>query len=64
MPTAGPHHTQADRSGFRQARLPGDVGAVQELEVAHPTFDLPRAKPDDFALTAQAVVHAQPSMFD
>lgn len=32
-------------------RLPGDVGAVRDLEYPHPSFDLPRASGDDFTLT-------------
>lgn len=48
-----------------QPRLPSDVGAVRDLEIAHPTFDVPKADPDAFDLTAESVEHGrkQSSLF-
>ena len=43
-------------------RLPGDVGAVRDVEIEHPTFDLPRARPEDFALTAESGAADQPGL--
>jgi hypothetical protein len=41
-------------------RLPGDVGAVRDLDIPHPAFDLPKPDPNDFELTAEAVPAEQP----
>lgn len=38
-------------SDARDQRLPGDVGAVRDVEIAHPSFELPRASADDFELS-------------
>lgn len=41
---------RAEMAGPQDVRLPGDVGAVRDLEVPHPSFELPKAG-DDFTLS-------------
>ncbi|MCR4374153.1 MAG: 2'-5' RNA ligase family protein [Acidobacteria bacterium] len=49
-------------TGEIQPRLPGDVGAVRDQEVADAKLELKRADPDDFSLSAQAVDAGQPRL--
>ena len=46
----------------RQPRLPGDVGAVRDVEIPDPHFALPAAAPADFTLTAECGRAAQPAL--
>jgi len=49
-----------------ETRLPDDVGAVRDREVAHPTFEQPKARPEDFELTGESVEkgRTQGALFD